>query len=375
MKAKLTTKSVARYKPADHLYAVRDTELPGFLLKVRPSGRMTYAIWYRVNGKAAEYTIGAHGSLTPDQARSIAKQKLGEVAAGVDIQAEKKTLKVLTAQAAREAKRTEQRKLGTYLDKTYGPWAKRERKAGAGTVARLKTCFRGWLETPIDQLTPWMVEKWKSERLKPKARNGAAKPKPVGPATINRDLNALSAALAKAVEWDIIDVHPLRGKVKPLALDSRGVVRFLSDDEEARLRQALSDRETAMRAERSSANHWRERRGYELLPDLTAVPYVDHLRPLVLLAINTGMRRGELFHLRWSDIDLPGRMLTAAGIERFRFHDLRHHFASRLVMAGCDLNTVRELMGHSDIKMTLRYAHLAPEHKAAAVGLLDRGAA
>ena len=53
-----------------------------------------------------------------------------------------------------------------------------------------------------------------------------------------------------------------------------------------------------------------------------------------------------------------------------RFHDLRHTFASHLVMKGVDLRTVAKLMGHKDIKMTMRYAHLAPEHLQAAVDAL-----
>ena len=153
--------------------------------------------------------------------------------------------------------------------------------------------------------------------------------------------------------------------------------------------------------------------------------FADHLHPMILLSMNTGLRRGEIFSLKWENVSLERALLTiegayaksgktrhiplnseaisvlkewrrqtdssdlvfhnkdglrfdnikngwatilnAAKIKNFRWHDLRHHFASRLVMSDVDLNTVRELLGHSDMSMTLRYAHLAPEHKANAV--------
>jgi integrase len=63
--------------------------------------------------------------------------------------------------------------------------------------------------------------------------------------------------------------------------------------------------------------------------------------------------------------------LRKADISDFTFHDLRHTFASRLVMAGIDLPTVKELMGHKDITMTLRYTHLSSDHKQNAVKALD----
>ncbi|MFC1665269.1 tyrosine-type recombinase/integrase, partial [Pseudomonadota bacterium] len=66
-----------------------------------------------------------------------------------------------------------------------------------------------------------------------------------------------------------------------------------------------------------------------------------------------------------------GGLLKAADIHGFRFHDLRHHFASRLVMAGASLYAVQKLLGHSDITMTQRYAHLAPEHLQETVDLLN----
>ena len=63
--------------------------------------------------------------------------------------------------------------------------------------------------------------------------------------------------------------------------------------------------------------------------------------------------------------------LKRAKIQDFHLHDLRHTFASHLVMAGVDLTTVSRLLGHKDIKMTLRYAHLAPSHMVKAVDILD----
>lgn len=148
----------------------------------------------------------------------------------------------------------------------------------------------------------------------------------------------------------------------------------------------------------------------------------SNLKSAVGIAINTGMRRGEILNLKWEEVDLTekyimvlnsknseSRMipintdllkllselkqdpvyqyvicdkagnqlktfknsfysaLKKSGIKYCRFHDLRHTFASRLVMGGVDIVTVKELMGHKDINMTLRYSHPTPEHKKSAV--------
>jgi integrase len=67
-----------------------------------------------------------------------------------------------------------------------------------------------------------------------------------------------------------------------------------------------------------------------------------------------------------------GAACRRAGLTDVTFHDLRHTFASRLVMAGVDLPTVQALMGHKTIAMTMRYTHLAPGHKRTAIAVLDR---
>jgi integrase len=153
------------------------------------------------------------------------------------------------------------------------------------------------------------------------------------------------------------------------------------------------------------------------------------MAPLITLSLKTGMRRGELFDLEWSAVDFQNKFITVTGetakssktrhiplspkaldalkswkiqapslqgrvfpsnngerlnnvnkswasilkeakIAKFRWHDMRHDFASKLVMKGVPLNTVRELCGHADLNTTLRYAHLAPDHKADAIALI-----
>lgn len=407
MQAKIGNALLPKLKPGPKPYEVNDTELKGFLLRVQPSGVVSYYCTYRNrDGKRNRISLGRHPTITPAQARDHARQVLASVVHGEDPALRKKVVKVHT--------------LKTFIDDDYALWVNTHRKDGKATVARLFSCFPEFHQTKLAEITPLSVERWRTRRTADGKK----------PATINRDLAALKSALSKAIEWGVIENHPLE-KVKPSKLDHNAVVRFLSDDEESRLRKALDAREERLRSERDNANRWRSERAYPKLPDLTKLPFVDHLKPMVLVSINTGLRQGELFHLAWSNVDLDRAILTVSGdnaksgktrhlpinddalgalklwrnqqantmalvfpsvngqpfdnvtrawhgvledadINSFRWHDMRHHFASRLVMAGVDLNTVRELLGHADIKMTLRYAHLAPEHKAAAVAKLVR---
>ena len=412
MKTKLTKRSVAPLKPRKATYDVRDTDIKGFLIRVRPTGFMTYLLQYRNElGRQTHYKIGVVGNLTPAQARDIAEKKAAEAASGKDIQIERKELR---AKGERDRFNT----LGGFIEHKYSPWVQQHLKGSQKTLDRIKLHFDFLYGRSLSDVNAWVIEKWRSQRLK----QGVSK------VTVNRDISDLKAALSKAVDWKVIDTHPLID-VKPLKVDKVGVVRFLSDTEEKRLRNALEIRDNKIKRERVSANKWRKERGYGELPSLKNAGYADHLTPIVLLSLNTGLRRGEIFNLKWEDINLRSKVLTIQGvsaksgmtrhlplnqesfnvikkwkaqrtssslvfpgkagkqlteiktawrplildakIKDFRFHDLRHSFASKLVMKGAPLNTVRELLGHGDLKTTLRYAHLAPDHKADAVALLN----
>ena len=106
------------------------------------------------------------------------------------------------------------------------------------------------------------------------------------------------------MEWGLLEVHPLT-KVKPSKVDHIGRVRFLDANEEQRLRAALDAREERHRQDRDHANSWREQRDYTPVARSSRRAFVDHpSKPLVLLSLNTGLRRGELFNLERQHVDL-----------------------------------------------------------------------
>ena len=122
----------------------------------------------------------------------------------------------------------------------------------------------------------------------------------------DRDLAALRGLLSRAVDWGHLPVPPLT-RVKALAEDKTGRLRFLAADEEGRLVAALEARDATRRAQRERANTWRQERGYPRWPSLGA--FTDHMTPIVLLALQTGLRFGELTGLRWQDVDLARRIV------------------------------------------------------------------
>ena len=265
MKAKLTNRTITALNSRKNTYDVRDTDIKGFLIRVRPSGANTYLLQYRnKEGKQQSYKIGLAGNVTPAQARDIAEKEAARVASGIDIQAERKQYKV-------EAENRKFQTLRGFIEHKYEPWVLEHRKSGKETVKRIERNFGNFYDKPLVDINAWVIEKWRSERLK----SG------IGKETVNRDVVSLKAALSKALEWGLIPLHPL-ANVKPLKLDSTGKVRYLTEAEEQRLRKALQVRDMKIKSERNSANKWREARGYDLLPDLLDCHYADHITPIVL---------------------------------------------------------------------------------------------
>ncbi len=326
----------------------------------------TWYIRYTVNGVEQREKVGREADgFTRTRAKEALKARLGEIAQKRFRLPEARrptTFRTLVA---------EYRAVAEAQHRGYGKTKY--------TLTQLEAEFGTML---LVSLTSFRIERWKLQRRKE-----------VAPATVNRELTVLKAMLAKAVEWGMLDTNPAAA-VKPFAVSNQRL-RYLSTDELAALEAAA------------------------------AVDVATWLAPAITLAVNLGLRRGELLRLRWRDLrpeqhlaaieetksgepryvplnetvedvlaTLPHygetilawpwgepikgttlyaafqRACTVAEIADCRWHDLRHTFASHCVMAGVDLATVKELLGHHSLEMTIRYSHLAPAHKAAAVAKL-----
>jgi len=322
----------------------------------------SWFIDYRVQGRRRREKIGASKRL----AETVLAKRHAEIAEGKFLD-RKKIPRVRFEDYAVD-----------YLE--YSEANKRNFSRERYTIRHLLKAFGNrWLS----DITVWHVERYKAHRRLL-----------VAPATVNRELTLLKHMFTKAIEWDRATTNPV--KAVKLLREANSRVRFLTDEEEARL--------------------------------LAACP--ANLRALVIAALHTGFRRGELLSLRWSDVDFPNGLVTVqasyakngerrsvpisrtfrrvlnelreeqpnsqhvfrtergdpyvspttafesavkrAELVDFHFHDLRHCFASRLVMGGQDIRTVQELLGHKNLTMTVRYSHLSPTHRAKAVAILDR---
>jgi integrase len=246
----------------------------------------------------------------------------------------------------------------------------------------------------LSQITYLDLETYRNRRKAIPARGT----KPRTDASVNREMALISHMLNKAVEWGLLENSPFKKGKRLMFKENNHRLRFLTETEIEALLKACDDLKT----------------------------YTPYLTPIVETALLTGMRRGELLSLKWEQIrngfiyltetksgkgrqipindrlaevfrevrrgnqlksphvfcDSQGRRFLEvkrsftsacrrAGIEDFRFHDLRHTFASRLVMKGASLKAVQELLGHADMKMTMRYAHLSKEHLRDSVNLLN----
>jgi integrase len=402
MLKKLTTKTTKALASTGQPYEVRDSELKGFLLRLEPGGTRSWFYEYRIQGRRTRTLLGRYPGLSPDGARALATVAAGDVAKGIDVQARKHAERL-------QSERARQSTLDTFL-KRHEAWEATHRKVRH--ASRIRSVFpRTWQSEPLSSLNNWKLESWRRD-----ARKGGKKA-----TTINRDIAALKAVLSKAIEWEILDGSPIK-TLKPLKTDPIGHVRFLTSEEEERLRAALHKRDQDMRARRERYIEHLEGRGEKPLAPYPS-PYADHLEPLVLLLLNSGLRFGEAVQLRHRDINIKERLITVAGegaksgrtrvvpmnveakkilsaaegkrddylfpgdagghlttvktawtallkeasITGFRLHDLRHTFASRVKRGGADLYTVQRLLGHSSPMMTQRYAHLQPDDLRAAV--------
>ncbi|MGF6665301.1 integrase [Paraburkholderia atlantica] len=383
-----------------------DADVTGFKVRVMPSGSVVFTVrYYKPDGSEGRKKIGTWPAMSASDARDAARRELEQTPTKADLPAVVEEKKRRRAESIRRAHGVPT--LRAFLDGDYNSYLQAN-DISTANAAIIRSSFPEFLERTLDELTPWLIEGWKSRAMKT-----GIKPK-----TAANKLHALQGLLRVAVKAGHINSNPAKEVERNGKADV--IVRYLSADERERLYAAMEAREEANRDARHRTIAHRRLRKLPAPPSLREVRYTDYLQPLVVCALNTGLRKGELLALQWEDVDMEHRtihvrravtkdderrdvpitdelsecftawrplahgrfvfgnvetdapltdfgnawdaLLEAAEITSFRFHDTRHDYATRLVAAGVDLNRVRALLGHSDIKTVLRYAHLSPDH-------------
>lgn len=300
------------------------------------------------------------------------------------------------------------------LAEEYKKWAERQRSFRSKKYC-IDQLISDFGSLPLRQFNSMLLEQYQTERLQegytsPTAKENKKPKKGNKPATVNRLLATLKHMFTKAVEWEMVEEATLKriGKAKFLEENNRRL-RYLSKEEcqelikacDAHLRPiVIAGLNTGMRKSEILNLVWDRvdlRNGFILLDqtkngERREIPINSTLRE-TLTELFQGTkerpRRIDVPYVFYDPANGKGEQpeteifpykdvkrsfhsaCKRAKIRDFRFHDLRHTFASHLVMAGVDLTTVKELLGHKQLTMTLRYAHLAPSHKVKAVDILD----
>lgn len=256
-------------------------------------------------------------------------------------------------------------------------YSDRHKKSAKDDHERMKVLLSLFGPQRIDSIKPQEVER---------TLCNAAKQRGWKPATVNRYKALLSLTYRIAVENGKLEYNPI-SRVRRLKEDN-AVIRYLRPEEETALKAVILPKHperwasivfamhTGLRASEQygltwDAINWDTTPPHLFLADTKNgstrhVPLNEECIGALEIAKMHPQPEGVIFpqqpYRMWFEI-----ATAQAGVKDFHWHCLRHTFASRLVMAGVDIRTVADLMGHRDLKMTMRYSHLAPEHKAAAV--------
>ncbi len=382
---KLSNKIINEIQPTGKEQEISDTgkgATTGLKVRVSKTGGKTFYLIYIINGKKKKYRIDRFGNIGLPEARKIANKLKAEIHLGNDPQANKV--------ASRVKNKTEKLLvLRTYLDEKYYPHIQHHQKSPGRTKQIMEHNFKFLMQKKINNITKWELEKWR------KGRKDAG----IKPATINRAMTTIKAAINQAVKWELIDRNTLQG-LSRLPVTNKGVVRYLSTEEEKRLLAVLDKRDgyfpvfiklllnTGIRPNEGLTLKWNVI-NFELKQFVIHAAYSKTNKPRHIPLNPTGYavlkswkaeNKGDSDSFVFPSYNETGHITTVqriwrlvlkeADIKDFRLYDLRHTFASKLAMQGVEIYCISELLGHSSVEMTKVYAHLSPDYLSDAVNLI-----